>query len=248
MGISYNKEYVPKDRIISGKGPRDRQIQQSHKVSQNNTIDGALIESLNGQIKTLQEQLHSSKSVNGWTDDQVNEEISKALDSELKVVRAEYSKEISILKEKCKVLEETLKNFRESREKDSDIMNKLREENIILKSENASLKEKINSKDEIIQQLKDSQSKEVTISEDKIAAMITEATKNLTLQSSDGVAQIVDKNRPQLETIFVDPSESQTNVETFIKVEDISIDQKEDLRDKVGKLKGLMGKFPVKRG
>ncbi len=245
MGIIYNKEHTPKDRLITGKSVRDRQLQQSK--SRGSEIDSNLIESLYNQINSLQEQLSVARSSSGWNDEKVNLEIEKALKSELKVVRSGYETEISVLKERSKNLEETLKTFKESRQRDSEIMNKLRDENTTLKSENSSLKEKIKNKEDVIQQLKDNQTKELVIPEERLANMIAEATRNIALNSGV-IQQTADKDRPQIEAVFVDPIETQTNTESYIKVEDISVEEKEYLQSKVQKLKGLMGKLPDKRG
>ena len=58
-----------------------------------------------------------------------------------------------------------------------------------------------------------------------------------------------DPDRPKMENIFVDPldKDSGDNLESFIKVEDISKKEKEDISNKVNKLKNLIGgKLPSK--
>jgi hypothetical protein len=52
-----------------------------------------------------------------------------------------------------------------------------------------------------------------------------------------------------METVFVDPIENESKVETHfgVEIEDVSITKKEEMNDKVGKLKNLLGKLPSKR-
>lgn len=82
MGLTYNKEFQSKDRRIMVSGPRDRQIKQALQAA--STSDQApLIEELRSQISRLQEQLDKKISVvDSPTDDQINEEIIKAVKSE----------------------------------------------------------------------------------------------------------------------------------------------------------------------
>jgi len=55
-------------------------------------------------------------------------------------------------------------------------------------------------------------------------------------------------NRPKMETVFIDPLEKDAgkDLESFI-VRDISIDAKENMFEKVDKLKGMLGKLPTKK-
>lgn len=244
MAITYNKHLTKKDRSIMGHGPRD--LQRKHEVGTNSIIDAALVDDLKSQIRILHEQLNNRpSSEGGWTSDQVNEEIAKSIKSELKIVRSDYEAKIEILKEKNKNAEQSLLSFKESREKDSEIMNRLREENSSLKSEVSSLKDKLSNKEEIIQHLKDSQTNNVGLSEDKIAKLIAEATKNM----ATTINAVAPTDRPQMETIFVDPIEDNNKkaVESHINVEDISVAEKEKMNDSVSKLKNLLGKLPTKR-
>jgi hypothetical protein len=99
MGLTYNKEFQSKDRRILVSGPRDRQIKQALQAT--NTPDQTLlIEELRSQIGKLQEQLDKKISVVGSpTDDQINEEIIKAVKSETQKLQDRndvLSKEIAV--------------------------------------------------------------------------------------------------------------------------------------------------------
>lgn len=242
MGLTYDKKLIKKDRAITSTGPRDHQRRQQ---ASGGNIDSALIDTLKEQISDLQDKLErSSKNTSdGWTDDQVNSEIEKAVTSELRIAKSEYETTVSVQRDRLATLEENLKTFKESRQKDAEILEHTRNENTKLKSENSVLKEKIASKDELIAQLKESSSAP-QISEEKLAEIISAATKNIQVNASTG--EVTDRSRPQMETVFVDPSEN-SNAESHIVIEDISTTEKEQINNKLSKLKGLMGKLPVKR-
>ena len=200
MGITYNKEFQPKDRRIMPTGPRDRQMRQA--IQMVGTDQSLLIEELRSQINRLQEQVDNKKSiiVEGYTAEQVDEEVIKAVKSETENLKLQHEQE---------------KNH---------------------------LRSIIDSKDEIIQHLKSNQSNNLVITEDKIATLILEATKNLSLNFESPTKD----NRPKMETVFVDPTETNRDIENHIVIPEISPIEKEDINSKVNKLKGLLGKLPNK--
>ena len=80
---------------------------------------------------------------------------------------------------------------------------------------------------------------------------MTEATKKIEIMASQmntGTSNISDSSgRPKMETAFVDPIEKESVMEKFIEVEDISINEKEVIDNKVDKLRSLLGKLPNKK-
>ena len=145
------------------------------------------------QVRTLQDKLSQEPRSNSglFTPEQVDDEIIKAVQSETSSLKIDYERKIK----------------------------KIELENVELKNEIIRLKEKIDSKDELIQQLKETP----TIYDEK------------------------DDDRPQIETVFVDPLERvEKEVESYITVEDVTPDQKEDMFEKVGRLKELIGDLPNK--
>lgn len=200
MGITYNKEFKPKDRKVMPSGPRDRQIKQVSQIS--NSDQSLLINELRSQIFKLQEQLENRpNTTSGYTAEQVDEEIIKAVKSETEKLRTQHEYE---------------KN---------------------------NLQLIINSKEEIIQHLKSNQSNNLGITEDKIASIILEATKNISSNSGSPIKS----DRPRMETVFIDPIEKNSNIEKHFIVEEISVDNKIQLNDKENKLKGLLGKLPPRK-
>ena len=220
MGIIYNKQLITKDRRIMPSGPRDRQRkQQMENMQPAVTSDSSeLIAELRNQISSLQTRLDST-SAGGFTADQVNEEIEKALKVETSDLKAKYEIEVN----KVKGLAKELNSIRESHEKE------------------------LAAKDEIIDQLKS-----FPVADNNVTALLAEATKKIEdmarqIQFST-TGEVVDPDRPQMETVFVDPIENESKIESHFEVEDISVDEKEQIESKVNKLKNLMGALPLRRG
>jgi hypothetical protein len=199
MGITYNKNFQTKDRLITHSGPRDRQLRQANQVI--NSDQSLLIEELRSQISKLQEQLENKTTSNvGYTAEQVDSMMIETVKSET----------------------ENLKNLH------------IQEKN--------HLHNVIESKDEIIKQLKENQNNSSGLTEERIVALLSEATKNLSFNS--GV--MIKNDRPRMEIAFVDPIEKEIKSEKHFVIEETPTNEKVQLDDKVNKLKGLLGKLPSK--
>jgi rRNA-processing protein FCF1 len=219
MGITYNKQLVTKDRRVMPSGPRDRQMKQ--KMQQAAVVDSsALIEELRHQITTLQNKLDSAPQ-GGYTAEQVNDEIEKAIKAET-----------ADLKAKVKIAESEVKGLNQ-------------ELNNTVKAYESRLKEK----DDLIKELKERKPE----TDNNVTTLLAEATKKIEDMSRQiqfhQTGEVIDADRPQMETVFVDPIEKESKVETHfgVEIEDVSITKKEEMNDKVGKLKNLLGKLPSKR-
>lgn len=199
MGLTYNKEFKSKDRRIMPTGPRDRQIKQTGQIL--GSDQSLLIDELRSQISKLQEQLDNKSNIYGYTPEQVDEEIVKAVKFETLNLRTQHEIEKSKLQNKIESLEET------------------------------------------IQQFKDNQNNNSGLTEERIMSLLSEATKNLSINIDTSVKS----DRPQMETIFVDPIEKEINVEKHFEVREEPMNEKIQLDDKVNKLKGLLGKLPTKK-
>jgi hypothetical protein len=212
MGITYNKEYKPKDRRVVTRGPRDI---QARRIS--NTDSSGLVNELRAQVERLQKQL-LEKPTSGYTPEQVDAEILKAIKIETLELNKKHNDEKSAL------LLEVEK----------------------YKYEIKSLKELIASKDEQIKALQNNSPK----IDNKLTDLLSEATKKIeemSLKISSGGEKVASSNRPQMETLFVDPIEKESKVEKHFEIEDITIDEKDKIYDKVNKLKSIMGKLPNKK-
>ena len=242
MAITYNKQVITKDRRVMPSGPRDRQRkQQMEQMVQADHSE--LITELRNQITALQDRLATVPS-GGYSAEQVNVEIMKALKEETAELNKQhveekkhYDKKISELNKEIKAHEKSIVSYEKeiaSLEKDVSV-----------------LKEKLIEKVKRIEFLEEQK----PVTDNNVTALLAEATKKietLSLQmASAGTADavILDTNRPQMETVFVDPIEKEAKVEKHfdVEVEDVTTNKKEEMAGKVDKLKNLLGKLPTKR-
>lgn len=109
-----------------------------------------------------------------------------------------------------------------------------------------SLKERLKSKNELIEVLKNE--KEISIDSDKIARIISEEIQKMSIRTNSGFIN----DRPQMEEVFIDPLDDNAgkSFKSYINIEDVSTNEKEKITDKVTKLKNLLGSLPKqgKRG
>lgn len=223
MGLTYNKQFTPKDRRIVTSGPADRQRKQKMESTGSSA---ETVSVLKAQVESLMKQLAEKPAGGGYTPEQVDEEIVKAIKVETAELTTKHTQELATLEKKNSGLAQEIK----------------------------SLKDTIKNKEEMIQELRESKTSG-GVSEEQIANLINEATKKLegAALASQGLSQAdVDPNRPKMETVFVDPIEKESKVEKHFEVDvevgDESIAKKEKMTDQVNKLKSLLGKMPDKRG
>ncbi len=233
MGIRYNKEFVPKDRRIVTSGPRDRQLKHAMEMAGSPQNNSGLVHELRSQIEKLNKQLEDKpKFTEGYTAEQVDEEIIKAIKVETANMKVKQEVEVNALQNQ---IENIHKEIEVSKE--------------MYKKEVSSLKAIIKSKEEMIQQLKEGQS---VGSNNQLTELLAEATRkieDMTAQiSMHHTGEMPDSDRPKMETVFVDPIEKESKVEKHFDIEDISTKEKAQMEDKVNKLKNLMGnKLPGKK-
>lgn len=80
MAITYNKRIVKKDRQVTTRGPRDRQL--ALQASSGISVDSELVSTLKEQVSLLQDKLDSIKSDGRYSSDQVNEMMAKVVKEE----------------------------------------------------------------------------------------------------------------------------------------------------------------------
>lgn len=255
MAIDYNKfgNTVTKNgRVLGGGGPRDLQKKQSINNNSNDS-NLAVIEVLKEQIKDLTRQLSiksTSDSPDGFfSSDYVNEEISKAVKDAVESTKSKTNSKIEKLQEEIKVLKQ---NDNSKFEKDNlDLSNKVTSLELEIKSLKEKIEEMKLNKKETIKIIDDLKTKLNTVaileeklkSKDDIIKSKDEIIETLKVNNSYNINESFDTDRPSIENIFVDPLESGSGdaLESFIKVEDLSHKEKEDISDKVNKLKNLIG-------
>jgi uncharacterized protein YeeX (DUF496 family) len=278
MGITYNKEYTPKDRRIMPSGPRDRQRKLQQQKMSPAKVSMEFVEDLKAQISELQKELHevSSRPSSGYTAEQLDNEIIKAVTAETAEIKASYEAQIKDLEIKNINLGNSLRNSEKKMEEMAEVIEKTKLVNdeeskslakevqtkfegivaerdakidkMILEHETAIklLQDKLKDRDSLIEELKKSKS---GADDEQLKALLAETTKKLELLSNLPAGQLVsDPDRPQMEEVFIDPLEDDgSKMESHIDVKDMSSDEKEEVMDNVAKLKNLIGKLPVRK-
>lgn len=267
MGLRYNKEYIPKDRRIQTHGPRDLQRKQALAASSGPEVDMGLVNELRATIADLREQLKQKPATQEgmYTAEQVNDEIIKAVKAETADLKGQYEEKLKALEieainqgnkireftEKLDVAEKkVVDGISEAEEKYKAVADNIKVKYDSLLEERDSkikaLKEKLEEKDNYIKKL-ESISNQASITEDAMKKMLddlTEKVKGMALAGGKSIEE-VDPDRPKMETVFIDPSEQEGDVESHINIEeDVSITKKEEMAGKVDKLRNLIGKLP----
>ncbi len=107
MGLTYNKQFKSKDRMITPSGPRDRQVKHTNQIM---GPDQSLINELKSHINSFQEQLQSKSSSSSYTEDDLNAEIEKAIKTETASLKIKHESEINKLVSKIESLEKEVKH------------------------------------------------------------------------------------------------------------------------------------------
>lgn len=234
MSLKYNKEYIKKNgRRLQGSSPRDLQKKQ---VQQPNIYED-IIKDLRNEIISLKKDLQNSpvKKTGTFTAEQVDTEVNKIVSETIKELTVKHKNEWE--KRETAHLELSLKTKLKYNkvilEKETECKKLIgaKEKLLIdLRDQNKSLVEKLC-------EIKESSDPEVT---NKLTALLLEITGKT---SSNAV---IESDRPQIETVFIDPLEinAGNGLEAHIDVKGISVLEKENIQDKVGKLRNLLGKLP----
>lgn len=116
-----------------------------------------------------------------------------------------------------------------------------------LKSEIRELAKKVDSDELWIANYKD----KIKTLEERLAerdGIIKDLRDAISRISTTSVAAEIEDDRPKIEDVFIDPldEDAGSDLESHIRVEDVSVEEKEAIADKVNKLKNIMGKLPKK--
>jgi len=245
MGIRYPKEFVkPDGRKLIGGGPRD--LQRRQQMGQIVGPDASLIEDLKKQIQELKDISKNTPKPDGYfSPEEVDEEIRRAVESAVKETTISLKRstqannqevEPALQKYKVQILE-----LQRNNDEFTKLHKTITEENLELKKN--------------IDQLKQSESvivnlqKQIAVLEQTIAGK-EELIMALKTRPVAAIEEIEDPNRPKMDNVFVDPLESGAGekLKANIKFDRIKPPiEKEQVDDKVGKLKSLLGKLPTKK-
>ena len=252
--MEYRKEIEIKKkpgRIITTSSPKD--VQRRQVI---NRDSDRIIEELKKQIGTLQLQVNTED----FTPERVDEEIRKAVKNAVTETKGHYEKLLTEIKEREKTLFDRLQNAGEDHNKQLQLERKKYEEKYNKKV--TALEERFNN---TISQLEDKlklTEEKLIVKEETIETLKTEkdeTVKNLLKEYNKKVEELArsislkelevdDPNRPKIEKVFIDPLEkgAGNELKPHVVVEEDS--KKESAKDKLDKLKGLMGGLPKDKG
>jgi len=248
-------------------GPRDmqRKLQQADFQS----VDTSMLDDLKDEIRTLRDELHKQKEQNNaagiYTAEEVNDKINNAVVDAVKDVKSHYKRKIKEVTEENSIqeLKKEVNNFKrkavnlESKLDNSDRDKQHAQEKLKLLEHTLKNKDKeIHGLEKKAIQLEVSNNN-FAVNNDKLESSNSQLQDNITelkemltsttqkmesimAATHEGI-QIVDKDRPQMEEVYIDPSVDRKEIESHITIEDVSLKEKENMDDKVDKLKSLFG-------
>ena len=205
--MKYKKEHIkPNGRKLLSGGPRDLQRRQ---LQSETVIDHSdVINELKNEIARLSNELKERPVTNGFSGEQVDNEIRSAV-----------TEAIGNLKEEIK----------ERNERENNLASDLKK------------------KEKELEKAKDEHTKQVEKLLKEQNRKLEELTTSVLNGQRTGSVEI-ESDRPKMETVFIDPLEKDAgkDLESFI-VKDISVNERENMFEKVDKLKGMLGKLPSKK-
>jgi hypothetical protein len=216
-----------------GSSPRDIQKKQA----QQSNVYEDIIRELRDEVNVLKKELQGDlvKKTGMFTAEQVDADINRVVNETIKELTAKYKDELE--RKETAFLELSLKT-------------KLKYNKIILEKE-AECKKLVAAKEKLLIDLRDQNKflteglckiKETTDPDilNKLTVLLLETTK----KASSNIT--IESDRPQMETVFIDPLETNAGdgLKAHIDVEEVSVLEKEDVSEKVIKLRNLMGKLP----
>ena len=243
--MKYPKEFVKPDgrKLVSG-GPRD--LQRRQQVAYTTSPDVEVIESLKQQIEELKELSKAKQSGNLYTAEEVDEEIRRAVESAVKETTIALKKNNKIVSQEIEPILQKYKVQIVELQKNNDDLTRIHSS---ITTQNAELKTKISKLEEELKDVVEFK-KQIAVLEQTLSGKeeVIEALKSRTVVSDS--AEVEDPNRPKMEQIFVDPLEknSGAGLKSNIVIEELqTTDKKEEMDDKVNKLRSLLGKLPAKK-
>ena len=243
--INYPKELVKPDgrRLIAG-GPRDMQ-RRALTSDLPTTSSSEVGDQLAKKIEELSQALKSKPVVpDGYmSPDQVDSEIRKAVEEAVKETTLAMKK---ISQVSAQSVEPTLQKYKVQiveLQKTNDDLTKLHSE---ITKQNSELKSKISELESKDKEIKELEIK-LAVLEQNIKGK-DEMIVVLKSRTGDG-ASVEDPTRPKMDSVFIDPlgADSGKGLKSFIQTDDVTREEKEEMKSKVNKLKGLLGKLPVRR-
>lgn len=247
--MKYPKELVKPDgrKLIAG-GPRDMQRRQ--QVAYSAAPDAGIIEALQKQIEELKELTKSNKKEGElYTAEEVDEEIRKAVESAVKETTISLKRNTQAAAQEIEPLVQKYKVQIVELQRNNDDLTRLHN---TMASQSSEMKDKIAKLESEVNEITELK-KQIAVLEQTLAGKdeLIDALKTRPV-IVQGTTEVEDPNRPKMDQVFVDPLEKDSGKglksSINIEVEDIpTTDKKEEMDDKVNKLKSLLGKLPTKK-
>lgn len=245
MGIRYPKEFVkPDGRKLIGGGPRD--LQRRQQMIPVAGPDASLIEDLKKQIEELKEISKRTPKPEGFfSPEEVDDEIRKAVENAVKETTISLKRSSQSNSQELEPILQKYKVQIVELQKSNDDFVRL---HTTITEENKNLKTKI----EQLKQMEDKVTEmktQIAVLEQVVAGK-DELIMSLKTRPVAAMTEVEDPNRPKMDKVFVDPLEEGAGdkLKANIKVEKTTqVQEKDQVEDKVGKLKSLLGKLPTKK-
>lgn len=249
--MEYYKNIEKKDgRVLRTGGPRD--MQRSQRMDRDYVH---IIEALKEQISNLQDQLNASQTT-GFSPEQVDDEIRKSTSEAITETKIHYEglikkareKEVATTNKLNNTVKANIKRLDKEVEKHKEVYDKKKydlekEYNNAISQLEDKLKlteDRIVIKDELIETLREEKDYTIKNLIEEQTKKMEELTRSMSY-NQENVEEYID--RPKMEDVFIDPLEEGAgkDLTPYIDIEDESIKEKEDIADKVDKLRGLVG-------
>ena len=243
--INYPKELVKPDgrKLVAG-GPRDMQ-RRAYTSDLPTTSSSEIGDHLVKKIEELSQALKSKPVVpEGYmSPEQVDSEIRKAVEDAVKETTLAMKR---INQVSAQSVEPTLQKYKVQiveLQKTNDDLTKLHSE---ITKQNSDLKSKISELEVKKEEIKELEIKLAVLEQnlkgkDEMIVVLKSRTS--------GEESVEDPNRPKMGSVFIDPlsANSGEGLKSFIHTDDITREEKDEMKNKVNKLKGLLGKLPTRK-
>lgn len=245
MTIPYKKQFVKSDgRRLNRSGPRDMQARSG---GSDYTVDNGIVGLLTIQLTELKAEILAMKSRSGdaapagfFSPEQVDEEIRKAVESAV----AEAAISFKGMPNKDSDLLPLVKDYKSQiveLQKGNDNLTKLHS---AITRENSGIREKITKLESEATDANELK-KQIAVLGQELAGK-EELIETLKTRPAIINGEIIDPDRPQMEQVFIDPLDEDAGkgMKSSITIETVTKDEEVD--NKVGKLRNLIGKLPGK--
>lgn len=231
----------------AGGGPRDQQ--RRLQIMDQPDSSSETVKELRNQIAILTRELATRPRFEEGNEVSRGEFTAEDVDKEIRVAVVGAVKETEDrLKDKISKLNNNNKGLTDEIDRlKSELSSVIKQSDLGIKDsvtgyekKIANLETKIRNRDEVIDEFKSDESREIN----ELTKKVEELT--MAVAAAQEIQVDIDPDRPQIEEVFVDPLEKDagSKIEAHINIEDTSLDEKIKVDEKVNKLRDMLGKLP----